>query len=196
MWLLRAGWIARTNQILLDRSVSLKEYFKDIFNRLIDRYIDKIMTFQRVICYVLLIVEVLLAYTHFNVLIGTSSIIEVSHSVRMIYFSTDMISVLLCFYMTGLQNQILTAIHFLVHSTAVAHLCNAVPTYFYAEVFRLAELKSSTALITNIYILLTSEDILCHLVNVGLMSMIIWRGTCQQAEATIRFNKVEWDDEI
>lgn len=114
--------------------------------------------------------ELYLAYTHTQVLLGYEGIADVSLEMRKIYFSVDMALALLTFSLTR-RNHWMTLVHFVVHSTAVLHLLGVWETHFYREVYRLAELHPSTALITTIYSVLTAEDILLHVLNAAGM----WR---------------------
>ena len=104
-------------------------------------------------------------------------------SARRNYFSSDMISVLICYGMTNGENYILTLIHFIVHSTAVLHLYG-FESYFYGEVFKLAEMKTSAMWISAIYFTLTMADIFCHIYNIYLLgSLVISKPYCSGKKA-------------
>ena len=122
---------------------------------------------------VLMIVESYFVYTHFRVVNGLSSIQGIPLILRKAYFGTDMISVVATFFLTGKQNITLSAIHFIVHSTACLHLFEMYQNVFYQEVFRLAELEESSSFVTSLYVFLTYADIACHSVNVILLYRLL-----------------------
>jgi hypothetical protein len=117
---------------------------------------------------------VLQAVSHLAVLTGEFSLEGVDLSIQQKYFTSDMISVLLCYCMTSGENCLLTGIHFLVHSTAVMHLFSVYESFFYFEVFRLAELKPSLLWISVVYTALTIADIMCHVYNIVLLGAIVF----------------------
>jgi hypothetical protein len=122
-----------------------------------------------------LLLSCLQAVTHFAVLTGEMTIEEISLPMRKKYFSSDLISVLICYAMTNGENSLLILIHFLVHITAVMHLFGVYETFFYFEVFKLAELKPSLPWISTVYTTLTLADIFCHVYNIYLLGAIIHR---------------------
>ena len=121
----------------------------------------------------LIVLELYLAYSHINVLFGIKSIEGLPLELQKGYFTTDMLSVVVSLYLLGRPNIMLSVIHFVIHSSACMHLCEIYPTHFYKEVFRLAELKTSTPIITNVYVVFTVLDILCHFVNVSLHCAVL-----------------------
>lgn len=133
-------------------------------------------TYRDFICGIYICVQ---AVTHIAVLTGQMTIEGVDLTMKTKYFSSDLISVLVCFSMTNGENSFLTLIHFIVHSTAVMHLCGVWESFFYFEVFRLAELKPSLLWISTVYMTLTLADIFCHFYNIYLLGEIIHGGKRQ-----------------
>mgnify|MGYP003386396426 CR=1 FL=1 len=110
-----------------------------------------------------------LAGTHSMVLTGMFTIDGMDSMKRQIYFSSDMFTALMSYIIVGSKTTTgLTIIHFIVHLTAVMHLLgNPFESYFYAEVFKLAEWKESSSIyIPIVYKILTICDITLHLINV------------------------------
>ena len=126
-------------------------------------------------CCLLVVFELFLIVTHFMVLINYFNIKNMDLTERKVYFSADMASVLIAYWIIGNKNWFLTSLHFIVHTTAVMHLLG-YETFFYTEVFRLAESIPSSFEITTIYNVLTAADITCHAVNCYLLLSIVFFG--------------------
>jgi hypothetical protein len=120
-------------------------------------------------CILLALYEIFLMVTHYLVLRNVFEITNMDGFERKLYFCSDLLAVIFAYLLIGNKNWFLSLVHFVVHATACMHLFG-FESYFYAEVFKLAESIPSTFEISTIYYILTSEDILCHAVNVYLLT--------------------------
>lgn len=136
------------------------------------------------LCILLVIYEAFLMATHYAVLRNYFSIENMDNFERKLYFCSDLLAVAGAYLLIGNKNWFLSLVHFAVHSTAVMHLFG-FESFFYAEVFKLAESIPSTFEISTIYTILTAADILCHAINIFLLSNMALFGISYKTKSKV-----------
>lgn len=133
--------------------------------------LDKLL----VIC--LLLVELFHAIAHVAVLTGEYSIQQHGARQRLLYFTSDWLSVVISSILlqnTSYVYKILVVFHSTVHVSALLHLTKVSETKFFEDVFELAEQRwGKNQTVCLLYILGTLADILLHIVNVFLLDQLI-----------------------
>ena len=128
----------------------------------------------------LAVTEGLHALAHVGVLLHLSSIADVGHVGRCLYFGFDLLSNVASWYATPGYNHALNFAHLGIHAFALAHLLG-FETSFFRDVFRMGELDFDGIPLASSagYYAGTIEDIVTHALNAARLL----RGKPQPASA-------------